>query len=308
MITEQDYKNLAKKARELKATNAHGLKEVLFQILWLCTGVVLSLLPECWILGQIILGIGFWRSFAILHACGHNALFKSTLANHVVGFMMSPFSLIPYASWKSIHQDHHIWTGWKDLDPTTKGTLKALPAWKGDALNFCWRFWLPVISIHYIFGLFYNPFHSSIRKSGMGKWYVFLSILWISTFHLAIGFFYPREWLMIFPLSFFIYLNLGDLSLLTQHVHLPLDQSEGKTVGPKPLWQQEQYSHTLVLPTWVEKWFILGFNHHALHHLFPRLPYYLTREISFHGEHTQDWKEWIGEAKRMKATELIFSE
>lgn len=306
MITKSRYIELGHEVRTLKATNKDGAFELVVQLLWLATGVLLSLQIESWILGQIILGIGFWRAFAILHACGHNSFFRNRKLNNVLGFLISPLCFIPYFPWKYIHQDHHVWTGWKDLDPTTRGLMKRPKVWQQSLLNFCWKSWIPLISIHYILTIFFDVNHSSFKNRK--RILTSLSMVWVLLFHLTLIATIGSSWMAIFGLSIFIYLNMGDISLLTQHVHLPLDVSSEANVEPKDLWEQDQYSHTMVLPEFVTRWIALGFNHHSFHHLFPALPYYKSHLFPFEGTHTHGWKEWILKSKRMKATELIFHE
>jgi fatty acid desaturase len=77
-------------------------------------------------------------------------------------------------------------------------------------------------------------------------------------------------------------------------------------VRPKQPWEQDEFSHTMQLPAWVTKWLVLGFNHHSLHHLFPKLPYYYSHALMFEAKHTQHWREWILKAKRMQASALIY--
>lgn len=64
--------------------------------LWLAYGYVQGLLMTgIWILG---------------HECGHQALFKSSTTNDVVGFILHSALLVPYFSWKYTHGRHHRYT------------------------------------------------------------------------------------------------------------------------------------------------------------------------------------------------------
>lgn len=308
MMTKDKFTSLGQDVRAFKATNPDALRELAVQIIWIMAGTLLSLHYVSWIFGQLILGVGFWRSFAILHACGHNAFFRNRKLNDLSGFLIAPLCFIPYFPWKYIHQDHHVWTGWKDLDPTTRGLMKQPARWQQSLLNFCWKSWLPLISIHYIVTLFFDLNHSSFKTFNRRKILTLLSMVWVILFHLGLVMISGSLWLTLFGLSIFIYLNMGDLSLLTQHVHLPLDKTNGESVDPKNLWEQDQYSHTMLLPDFATRWIAMGFNHHSLHHLFPSLPYYKTHLVHFKGTHTHGWKEWILKSKSMKATELIFHE
>lgn len=277
--------------------------EFLLQIFLLTFGIYLSFgSTVAWFLGQIVLGICFWRSFAIMHACGHHAFTSKHKLDDFIGLLMSVFCFIPYFAWKFVHHNHHKWTGWIDRDPT----MRNLQEKKGSAtlslLNLAWWSWIPVISIHYIMTVFFRPSLHEERKKAS----VVFSILFVVLVHFALMLIFKMNYLRVFGLSAFIYLNIGDLSLLTQHVHIPMDHSQGRDVVPKKPSEQADYSHTMILPVFISRWIVLNFNHHALHHMHPKLPYYKSGQISYTGKHTHDWKEWILKAKTSRVSELIY--
>lgn len=307
MMTDTDYQIMSQQVRPLVAQNRWAFFEFFLQLFLLGLGFYWSSLSTpFWFIGQIILGISFWRSFAILHSCGHDAFFNVTWLNTFTGYFQSLFCYIPYYSWKYIHQDHHVWTGWQDLDPTTKNLDKKPNDITLKILDFCWKFWIPIISLHYILSVFFRPNSPSLKHPQRSRLRIISSIVWVIAVHAIMIFFLSWKYFQFFALSGFIYLNFGDISLLTQHVHLPLDHSKGVKVKPKKLHEQDQYSHTMTLPPFVSRWIFLNFNHHALHHLYPGLPYYFSHEVKFEGVHTQSWKNWVPKAKSMKASELIF--
>jgi acyl-lipid omega-6 desaturase (Delta-12 desaturase) len=304
MISQQQYSELSRSASSLRPHNGLALRELILQFFWLAAGLYLSHQPGLgWPLGQVLLGIGLWRAFVIQHACGHHAFFKGPALNNLIGISQSLFCFIPYFPWKYIHQAHHTWTGWKDLDPTTMELDKALPQWKKKLVNFCWRYWIPLLSVHYIISLFFSFKRRQFLES---EALAILSMLIVLVPHLILAYTMPGFYMKSFGLAAWIYLNLGDISLLTQHVHLPLDHSGGDIVRPKLLREQDHYSHTVQFPSWVERWITLGFNQHSLHHLFPRMPYYYSAKIPFAGEHTHHWSEWISKSKKMAAMDLLY--
>jgi acyl-lipid omega-6 desaturase (Delta-12 desaturase) len=290
--------------QKYRPNNLMAFREITLQILWLATGFYFSSINELWILGQILLGIGFWRAFAILHACGHNAFFNNRFLNILTGISQSLFCFIPFYTWKYIHEAHHVWTGWKDLDPTTSDLDRPLSGWKKKVLNFCWKYWIPIISIHYIFSVFIVPSKRIFYKSSLQA---YLSVGLVTVLHATLSYRFGLIYFKFLGLSTYIYLNMGDLSLLTQHIHIPLDHSQGLKVLPKHPKDQELYSHTTLLPEFVTRWIVLAFNHHALHHIHPRIPYYYSHLINFQGTNTHQWKDWLATAKGMKASDLIYT-
>lgn len=304
MMTEIQYRKIASNIQGLRRRNSKALQQLFFQAVFLAVGVSLSLQSSAlWVLGQLVLGIFFWRSFVILHSCGHRSFSTSNVIDDIIGYMHSVFCFIPYESWKDIHNDHHKWTGWIDRDPTTVALSENPSKARLFIADLAWRLWIPVISLHYIASNFYNSSSPSYRNQKK----IYGSITFIVFFHMLLILVLGMTYLKIFGISTLIYLNLGDLSLLTQHVHLPLEHSGNASVMPKKPFEQDHYSHTLVLPKFVTRWIVLGFNHHAFHHLFPALPfYYFEKAEEFKGENTQDWR-WILKAKKMKVSDLIYA-
>lgn len=301
-MTQAEFQELSKSGLTLKPTLIMGLFEFCLQIILLLAGFYLSLQSIfLWIPGQILLGICFWRSFGVMHACGHHAFSSSKILDDLIGMIMSVFCFIPYYAWKFIHHDHHKWTGWIDRDPTMRNLLKKKDEKTLKLLNIAWWSWIPVISIHYIATVFFRTSLHEKKKLAVGMSIALILVVHVTAIS-TLGLIYIK----LFGLAGFIYLNIGDLSLLTQHVHIPMDHSEGKNIVPKKYYEQADFSHTMILPAFVARWIVMNFNHHALHHILPKVPYYRTGEIEYSGKHTHHWKEWIFKAKSSRASELIY--
>ena len=75
------------------------------------------------------------RIFIIQHDCGHRSYFKSQKWNHIVGWMCSFFSTIPYKYWAKVHDFHHGHCGQLetrdigDIDTLTSDEYRALSTW-----------------------------------------------------------------------------------------------------------------------------------------------------------------------------------
>lgn len=100
--------------------------------------------------GQVLLAVGFAQSFVVLHEAGHRTMFCNRRMNDFVGVLSGFCALIPYATWLPVHNRHHRFTGWQDLDATTESlTPRELSGFEKGAINVAWRFWLPLFSIIY---------------------------------------------------------------------------------------------------------------------------------------------------------------
>src|SRR6478736_4285425 len=101
-----------------------------------------------WFAGQLLLGIFFFQCFILLHETGHFSFFRSAFLNRIFGHFFSFLSFIPFTSWVGIHNLHHRWTGWRDKDPTTEGTVS--PGYgkvNKFLVNVAWALFLPLFTI-----------------------------------------------------------------------------------------------------------------------------------------------------------------
>ena len=73
---------------------------------------------------------------------------------------------------------------------------------------------------------------------------------------------------------------LEDLLLLSQHTHIPQNVSEGRPVRPFPAVEQEVFTRSLRLPSWLSL-LLLHFDAHELHHMYPFVPGYHLRRIAY---------------------------
>ncbi|HFA47454.1 MAG TPA: fatty acid desaturase [Bacteroidetes bacterium] len=98
------------------------------------------------------------RIFIIQHDCGHRSFFKNQTLNHIVGYVSSFFSTIPYKYWARVHDFHHAHCG--QLETRDIGDINTLTAEEFKALSPMGRFKyrvyrLPVVTfliapIHYM--------------------------------------------------------------------------------------------------------------------------------------------------------------
>jgi len=145
--------------KSLTKYKSNNRKALLFMLSWLIMiicGVVLSA-SFLWWLGQLVLGIAFFQAFILLHETGHYSFFEKKKVNTLFGYFFGFVSLIPFTSWVDIHNQHHKWTGWRDKDPTTTGTINPKHGVLTRMLvNTCWFLCLPLFTIGYRIGNYWD--------------------------------------------------------------------------------------------------------------------------------------------------------
>lgn len=282
--------------------------------LTILSGLLLSILSShlsLWLIGQLVLGIGLTQVFVLMHEAGHGTLLKSEQWNRVIGSCCGFLCLFPFNAWKLIHRKHHVWTGWKDKDPTTENLLpREIKTWEKLVFNNCWRFWIPIFGVAYRIQHFWNPLKFKHHASASQRRTIIRGIiLQLTAYALLIAF--AGWWVVLstFGLAFFIHLTICDPIILSQHSHIPQEISEGKDVAPFDRSEQDVFTRSLEFPKLFSKWVLLRFDLHELHHMYPRVPgYHLDKLPTQNADlpNTYNWWTWIREAKRLPAHQLIF--
>jgi acyl-lipid omega-6 desaturase (Delta-12 desaturase) len=228
-----------------------------------------------------------------------------SLAGHLAGF----FTVIPFHCWKQIHARHHKWTGWQDVDPTTVTlTPRPLGRFERVLVNVCWRYWIPLFSVLYRLNNFWNVsrlirmFHAQPRARRR---------LLVNAAVLAV--IYAVLIVMIGPLTFLRFIGPGlflalvaeDVLLLSQHTHVPMNLSHGRSVDPYRALAQEEFTRSLRLPAWLSQaW--LHFDAHELHHMYPFVPGYRLRQIPYSPGNEVGWRGWIPAARALPGEVFLF--
>ena len=294
----------------LRPADAAGARVFALALAGTAAGITLSTSDEwiLWLAGQLLLGVVLVQWFVILHECGHETLFRTRRWHAVAGRTAAFFALIPYHAWTRVHGRHHKWTGWQDLDPTTE-SLVPRPLGRAERLivNTCWRLWIPLFSVLYrvtnywniprLFRLFPRAADRRAIVIDAGG----LLLIWIA---LAVAF-GPGTLGCVAGLALVLSLALEDLLLLSQHTHVPQNISHGAAVRPFPAVEQEPFTRSLRLPP-LASTFVLHFDAHELHHMYPFVPGYHLRRIAYAPTNEITWWQWVRGAKRMRGDVLLF--
>ncbi len=258
-----------------------------------------------WITGQLLLALALVQWFVLLHECGHGTLFRTRRLNSLAGHVSGFFSFIPFAVWTPIHNQHHRWTGWQDLDPTT-ATLVPRKLSRAERLlmNFCWKFWVPLFVTVYRLNNFWNP--GRLKKLFPGNGFAFEWITLALFYGLLLAFIGPVAVLKHFGLGILLSMVFLDSLILSQHTHVPMTLSEGKAIRPYPAPEQDVFTRSLRFPRWFAQWFLVNVNAHEVHHVHPHVPGYFLRSVPFSPKNESPGWRWILEARRLSAEVFLF--
>jgi acyl-lipid omega-6 desaturase (Delta-12 desaturase) len=230
--------------------------------------------PE-YLVSQLLLAVAFFQSFGLLHECVHNIAAPKAWVNDLLGHLASLGCFLPFFPWRSIHQQHHLWTGHLDRDPT----LGAIRAWRAAGsvpplLRLAWRTWIPIAALvqHVVFWTY--PLKLLRKRPDDSKQLLrsLFSVLFLIAGYAVILPLVARQVPLahLFP-ALVIYLVTCELVNLPHHLGAPLTNQR---LSP---WEQWQSTRTCVYPRGVAEFFVLNFNLHIEHHIFPFLPWYKLR-------------------------------
>ncbi len=296
--------------KDLRATNAAGWLWMGATLAGTIVGLWLSTTaaPLAWLVGQIILAAALVQWFIVLHECGHATLFETGWLNTLSGQVAGFFALIPFECWKRVHNRHHKWTGWQDVDPTT-ALLAAAPSGRvaRGLVNVCWKYWLPLFSVLYRLNNFWHVprllqlFHGArlrrrllLNIGGLLLAYVVLAAM--------AG---PMVLVRVFGVATLLALISEDMLLISQHTHVPMGLSHGLEVTPHAAIDQEQFTRSLRFPAWLSL-LLLHFDEHELHHMYPFVPGHRLEEIPYSPANEVTCWEWIRAARAVPGEVLLF--
>ena len=294
----------------LKATDSSGLVWFSCALTLTIAGAYLATRSGwlLWLTGELVLAAALVQWFVLLHECGHRMLFRTrrlnTFAGHIAGF----FALIPFEAWKRVHERHHKWAGWQDLDPTTAALVpRRLSIIERMIINVCWRCWMPLFGTLYRLTNFWHVFRlwrmfplAEVRRR------VMLNLALLALVYVLIIIF-AGPWLVLRTTGLALFLAFvgGEILLLSQHTHVPMKLSHGEAVDPFSPLAQQPFTRSLRLPDWASVG-LLHFDAHELHHMYPFVPGYRLMEIPYTPGNEVAWWRWIPAARAVPGEIFFF--
>ena len=273
-----------------------------------CAGMLLSLSGEwpLYVLGQLLGAVFFMQAFILLHEFGHRSFFASRWANLLGGYLVSLAVFIPFPNWRSLHDLHHRWTGFRDLDPTTEATFASrLSPVSCGLVNFCWRWSLPLFTFGYRIGIFWNV--GKLRRHLTPRRYriCVMHILAYLAVYAAVFIYAPGIVLALLP-ALLLSFVFCDVLTLSQHSHIEMPIADGEAVRSLSAKAQVQYTRSLLFPRWIAHYVLLNFNYHEVHHAQPRMPCYRLAAWHTHGGNDFAILPWLRRVKSMSGVDFIF--
>lgn len=294
-----------------KANNVEAFLHFLFPLGLMIAGLYLSeytIWSFYYILGQFLLGVFFFQCFILLHETGHFNYFNSRILNKSFGYIFGFLSAIPFTSWIEIHNLHHKWTGYRDKDPTTEGTVRpSFGPVTRFLVNASWLLWIPLFTIGYRLGNYWklSKLKKYLPKKAMPLVYVNIAIQ--LTGYVLLFFFFGQWMLTHILLAYIISLMISDLFILSQHSHIEIPIAGESTVKPIRYADQVPYTRSLALSKYVGRLIYFNFNLHELHHAYPGLPAYHLDKVDEKTPNKVGFFQYLTDAKGMSGMQFVFS-
>ncbi len=265
-----------------------------------------------WLLGEFVLAVSFVQCFVLLHEAGHGTLFTSRRANVVVGHLAGIVTLIPFHAWQPIHQQHHVWAGFQDRDPTTMALVpRPLSVVERTAINVCWRTGIPLFSLLYRVNNFWNlkRLINLLPRRAVQQRLLVSSALTLGAWGAIVVVVGPGAVLRVAGLALLWGFMLVEPIMLSQHSHIPLRLAGDDDVRPFSPARQVPFTRSLRFPRWISRFVLLHFDAHELHHAHPNVPGWRlpALEGSMPTPNTFPAWSWIARARRVPADVLLFS-
>lgn len=279
---------------------------VLPAILGSCFLVSLTQSGIVYWLGQFVGAVFFMQAFILLHEFGHRSMFTNNKVNTFFGHFFSFLVFIPYYNWREIHNLHHKWTGYRDLDPTTEKTFADRLNKKQEALiNTAWKYSLPLFTLGYRFGIYWKA--EKLRRHLSPSQYqkCIRSMILYGALYFVVLVLAPSFVLSLLPALLMSFV-LCDILSLSQHSHIEMKHSGGEAVKPLKYADQLEFSRSLIFPDWMSEYLLFNFNYHELHHAYPGLPCYHLDKFQERTPNSYYFLPWLRRVKKIDGVDFIF--
>lgn len=228
---------------------------------------------------HLLLLVALNHFYLIHHEAVHGTIFQGRTGNALVGHLMGWLLAYPFLPRQQSHMGHHLWTGHPEGDPTNRRLVARLGALTPEAarkLNRLWRMWIPFIIWGELFALWKAPFvaYRAGDRSVQVRKQMRAARLYAAGYAVGFGALAVSGALGGFLLWFLpawaLLLLVEELINMPHHTETPLVTSS----KPQEFWRQGEVTHSCrTVPVW-SSCFLLYFNLHTAHHLFPSLPWY----------------------------------
>jgi omega-6 fatty acid desaturase (delta-12 desaturase) len=226
------------------------------------------------LLGSLVMSVVCFRGFAIFHDASHNAVSKNKILNDFLGIVGGVLCFLPFKTWQGVHLEHHRWTGHIQKDPVMK-LVRDYPSYsrsKKNVLNFCWRFWVPLMAALQNI-VFWNECFKRLKTSNKADGLQhFLSMLLLGVW---IWVLVAYGGVVFLVLSALFYLVAVEVVNFPHHLGLPQESGEYK----KSFVDQYEHARSCLYPKFLARHFLNNFNYHVEHHMFPHLPWHCLDEV-----------------------------
>ena len=276
-LTKQQYQDLLRRAEKSEPVGFPVEYVVLPTALAIYLVSAWSVARTPWSIGLVApcTGLAMLLLSIIQHECAHDSLFRSKWVNRCVGFVCSLLTFLPHAGFVRGHRAHHLYLGNPDHKDPTEAKLVANSALLRVLLK------IRVVPFLFLFGVYfpyffydYFPTDSSRKKSHIAGTLLAFGVIML--FHIAVSLFLNvGAFYWVFTLFSFICFGILYEHLFTQNQHAGLQPTPGKNIYRYR--EQGNFSRSVRIP--LANW-LLYFNLHKEHHLFPQVNYRLLPQLN----------------------------
>lgn len=259
--------------------------------------------------GALLLALNLVQWFVVMHECGHGTLFPWKPVNTALGHLAGALTLFPFHAWRVVHHQHHVWTGWKDKDPTTaRAVPRNLPAWQRRVIDSCWRWHVPLFMFIYRF----DNFWSVGRLSALLGCHRFArAVAWnaalLGAVYLSLALLLPGRVSLLLALAFFLFNVLIEPLMLSQHTHIAQGVSSPELPAqPHAPRDQVAFTRSAYFPPLVSRLLVFHFDRHEAHHAHPAAPCYELPHLEIHDANGMPFFRWWRESRRLPGHVLLF--
>lgn len=213
----------------------------------------------------------------LLHDSGHRAVFKSALANDILGYISCTFLAYTYRKWKINHNKHHSKPNDEDSDPDierpvlafSKKQLKSKNTFMKALIKYQAYLYYPLSFLTTLYTQFSGIYYFYKERDRVKAWEAFLYIIGISAWTVLPIAFFGLVKALIFLMFVHPVLSLYLFNIFApNHKGMPLISKRQKI----SFLEQQIITSRNIKSGFLTDLLLIGLNYQIEHHLFTNCP------------------------------------
>ena len=98
----------------------------------------------------------------------------------------------------------------------------------------------------------------------------------------------------------------SDPFILSQHAMFIMPKVDPELAKPLPFKEQQKFTRTVYTHKFIDRYILLNFNLHNIHHQYPNIAHYQLHKIPFEFQNNISLRQWIKSIKNISLIDVLW--